>query len=68
STAEKYKDLMVKAGGRCDLHLYEGRPHGFFNYRDGKNTYYYQTVIEADKFLGSLGYLNGEPTLKKTGE
>ena len=64
STAEQYKDLMAKSGRRCDLHLYEGQPHGFFNYRDGKNTYYYQTVIEADKFLASLVYLEGEPTLK----
>jgi acetyl esterase/lipase len=64
STAEQYKDLMVKSGRRCDLHLYEGQPHGFFNYRKGENTYYYQTVIEADKFLASLGYLKGEPTLK----
>jgi len=64
STAEKYKDLMAKSRRRCDLHLYEGQPHGFFNYRDGKNTYYDQTVIEADKFLASLGYLQGEPTLK----
>jgi acetyl esterase/lipase len=64
STAEKYKDLMVRSGGRCDLHLYEGRPHGFFNYRGGKNTYYYQTVIEADKFLASIGYLEGQPTMQ----
>jgi acetyl esterase/lipase len=65
STAETYKDLMEKSGRRCDLHLYEGQPHAFFNYRNGKNTYYYQTVIEADKFLASLGYLGGEPTLKQ---
>ena len=64
STAEKYKDLMATSGQRCDLHLYEGKPHGFFNYRDGKNTFYYQTVIEADKFLTSLGYLEGQPTLR----
>lgn len=63
-TAEKYKDLMANSGRRCDLHLYEGQPHGFFNYRDGKNTYYYQTVIEADKFLASLGFLEGKPTLR----
>jgi len=68
STAEEYKGLMVRSGRRCDLHLYEGQPHGFFNYRDGNNTYYYQTVIEADKFLASLRYLNGEPTLKEIGE
>ncbi|MEJ2701735.1 MAG: alpha/beta hydrolase fold domain-containing protein [Sedimentisphaerales bacterium] len=64
ATAEKYKTLMAKSGRRCDLHLYEGQPHGFFNYRDGKNPYYYQTVIEADKFLASLGYLEGNPTLQ----
>jgi acetyl esterase len=64
STAEKYKALMAKSGRRCDLHLYEGQPHGFFNYRNGKNPYYYQTVIEADKFLASLGYLEGKPTLQ----
>jgi acetyl esterase/lipase len=65
STAETYKDLMAKSGRRCDLHLYEGQPHGFFNYRKGKNTYYYQTVIETDKFLTSLGFLEGEPTLQR---
>lgn len=64
STAERYKDRMAKSGRRCDLHLYEEQPHGFFNYRNGKNTYYYQTVTEADKFLTSLGFLQGEPTLK----
>jgi len=39
------------------------QPHGFFNYRKGKNPYYNQTVIAADKFLASLGYLKGNPTL-----
>ncbi|MBN1124569.1 MAG: alpha/beta hydrolase fold domain-containing protein [Sedimentisphaerales bacterium] len=64
ATAEKYKDLMEKAGVRCDLHIYKDQPHGFFNYRNGKNSYYYQTVIAADKFLSSLGYLEGKPTLE----
>ena len=60
ATAEKYKHLMEKAGRRCDLHLYEGQPHGFFN-----SARYYETVLETDKFLGSLGYLTGAPTLQK---
>ncbi|UCC97065.1 MAG: alpha/beta hydrolase fold domain-containing protein [Phycisphaerales bacterium] len=64
STAQRYRALMTQAGRKSDLHLYEGQPHGFFNYRDGRNTYYYQTVIEADKFLATLGFLKGEPTLK----
>ena len=64
ATAEKYKEIMKKAGVRCELHLYKDQPHGFFNYRKGKNPYYNHTVITADKFLASLGYLKGNPTLK----
>jgi len=64
ATAEKYKELMKKASVRCELHVYIDQPHGFFNYRNGKNPYYNQTVIAADKFLTSLGYLKGDPTLK----
>jgi acetyl esterase/lipase len=60
-TAELYKQRMEEAGGRCELHLYEDQPHGFFN-----SARYYETLLEADKFLCSLGYLQGEPTLKKT--
>jgi len=63
-TAEKYKALMEKAGVRSDLHVYGGQRHGFFNYGDGKNRYYHLTVMEADRFLASLGYLEGEPTLE----
>ncbi|MBN2128128.1 MAG: alpha/beta hydrolase fold domain-containing protein [Sedimentisphaerales bacterium] len=63
STAQQYKKRMTDAGGRCDLHLYEGQPHGFFNFRDGENPYYNTTVYEADKFLASLGYVQGAPTI-----
>jgi dienelactone hydrolase len=64
TTAEKFKALMEKAGVRSDLHLHEGQGHGFFNHRDGKNRFYHLTVIEADRFLASLGYIKGEPTLE----
>lgn len=64
ATAEDYQRRMAENGRRCDLHVYPGQAHGFFNY---KNTEYYEkTVIEADRFLASLGYLQGEPTLKPT--
>lgn len=66
ATAEKYKKLMEDKGGRCDLHIYEGEGHGFFNYKNYEN--YVATVIEMDKFLVSLGYLTGEPTLQKKSE
>jgi len=59
ATAEKYKALMKKSGVRCDLHLYDGQPHGFFN-----KAKYAETVTEADKFLASLGFLKGKPTIK----
>jgi acetyl esterase/lipase len=62
ATAQKYHDLMTRAGRRCDLHLYDGQPHGFFNYRNGKNPFYAATLAETDKFLTSLGYLKAQPT------
>ena len=58
-TAEEYKRLMEANGRRCDLHLYEGQSHGFFNF--GHRDNYTRTVIEMDRFLASLGYLEGEP-------
>jgi acetyl esterase len=51
---------MEEAGGCCEVHFYVGQPHGFFNFKNRE--YFDKTVIEADKFLISLGYLQGEPT------
>jgi len=59
ATAKEYKKRMEEAGDRCDLHLYDNQTHGFFN-----KARYHETLLEADKFLISLGYLNGDPTLK----
>jgi acetyl esterase/lipase len=58
--AQDFEAKMKKAGSRCDTHLYPGAGHGFFN----AEPYYQKTVIEADKFLASLGWLKGEPTLQ----
>ncbi len=57
-----FKAKMEKAGSRCDVHLYPGAGHGFFN----KPDHYAPTLIEADKFLASLGWIKGEPTLIPT--
>lgn len=59
ATAQRYKALMEKAGVRSELHLYQGQPHGFFNVAR-----YSETLLETDKFLTSLGYLKGAPTLQ----
>ena len=63
STAEKSKSLMEKAGSKSDLHVYKDQPHGFFN-QGKKGNYYERTVLEMDKFLISLGWLKGKPTIQ----
>src|SRR5690606_17593452 len=63
-TAKAYQRKMQDVGSRCDLFLYEGQGHGFFNYspkRDKK--YYNETVAEAVKFLVSLGFIEEEGAL-----
>jgi acetyl esterase/lipase len=61
--AKEVQKMMRDLGVRSELETYDKQPHGFFNYRDGKNPYYYRTVIAMDKFLSSLGYIEGPPTL-----
>jgi len=67
-TARLYKQKMEEAGCRCDLYLYEGQKHGFFNYRDASeegSRYFKETVFQTDLFLASLGYLTGKPTISE---
>jgi len=59
ATVEDYKMRMEEYGRRCDLHLYADQPHGFFN-----KAKYYETLLETDRFLTSLGFLKGEATLQ----
>ena len=60
-TAKYYQKVMENVDSRCDLHLYDGQEHGFFNYRNFE--YYKKTVSQADGFLQSLGYLKKEPLI-----
>ena len=62
ATAKYYKTVMENVGSRCDLHLFDGETHGFFNYAKFKN--YKETVSITDVFLQSLGYLEEEPKVK----
>ena len=61
-TAQEYCRRMEAVGSRCDLFLYEGQKHGFFNKRNEDK--YRKTVFHADQFLAVLGYLKGEPTIE----
>lgn len=49
-----------EVGNRVELWTAAGQPHGFFNRPPWKQL----TEIEADKFLVSLGYLKGKPTVE----
>lgn len=59
SVLRDYEAEMQKVGARCDTHIYPKAGHGFFN----RDPFHTQTLIEADKFLTSLGWLAGPPTL-----
>ena len=62
-TARRFTEAMSEAGNRCKLVSYEGEAHGFFNFGRGTGERFYETLAEADSFLTSLGYLEGESTL-----
>jgi acetyl esterase len=57
------KEYLTKAktlGGRAELMMAGGEKHGFFN----RGPWTQVTAAAADRFLVSLGYLSGEPTVK----
>ncbi len=60
SSAQKYRNFLEKAGVRCDLMMYANEAQAFFN-----KARFFETLIQVDRFLTSLGFLHGEPTLKK---
>lgn len=59
-TGYAFKKEIEKAGGRCDLHIFEDGEHGFFN-PGRKNPqgqeYVTETLQIMDQFLVSLGFL-----------
>ena len=64
AVVERFKANMEKAGVRCEAKFYEGQGHGFFNPgKGGKVEFYHDTLLATDRFLASLGWLEGEPTL-----
>ena len=61
---DEYWKKAKGLGVRADKFLAEGQGHGFFNRSPWKE----RTLIAADKFLASLGFLEGEPTVKAPAE
>jgi|CXWL01.1.fsa_nt_gi acetyl esterase/lipase len=57
----RFQESMAKAGARCDVHFYDGQGHSFFNRGEVDGRYFRETTLAADRFLASLGWLQGEP-------
>jgi acetyl esterase/lipase len=56
---------MEEQGNRCELMTWDGLPHGFFNWGRYENKPFTETMEATDMFLASLGYLEGEPTIRE---
>lgn len=54
SSAQQFCDLVQGQGGRCELALYEGQRHGFFQYRENNTTYFDKTNARIIEFLESV--------------
>ena len=63
ATGQAFKKKMEEVGSRSELFLYQDQPHGFFN-RSRSPKHFLATVTEMDRFLTSLGYLQGPPTIR----
>ena len=64
-TVLAFAEAMQQAGNRCDALVYPGKPHDFHNWNPNKpNPDFYETLDRVDRFLISLGWLTGEPTIK----
>lgn len=76
STVTAFTRAMQSAGNRCELCIYRGAEHGFFNLRgpdssvgqrqaavDNQIQWFRRTTLRLDQFLGSLGWIDQRPTL-----
>lgn len=59
-SSKAFEMKMKEVGSRCDMILYEGAEHSFFN----RGEYFIDTLRKTDGFLKSLGYLEGESTIQ----
>jgi acetyl esterase/lipase len=57
---DEYWKKAEAVGVRAEKFLAEGQGHGFFN----RSPWTERTLVAVDKFLTSLGYLKGEPTIE----
>ncbi|MEZ6041556.1 MAG: alpha/beta hydrolase fold domain-containing protein [Planctomycetaceae bacterium] len=76
ATIRPFVKAMTDAGNRCELAVYEGAGHGFFNVRNQPSTsgadsektdrqiqWNLRTMLRMDQFLTSLNWIEGPPTV-----
>ena len=60
STGELWDQKIKAMGKKSELHVWEGQPHGFFNYKakeKGGGKIFQEMTIKMDAFLKANGYL-----------
>jgi len=57
-TAREFKTKIEQAGGRCDLKLFPGAGHPLYEYQKGNSLYRQETLMAADDFLASIGFIS----------
>jgi acetyl esterase len=61
--ARDFAQQLSAAGTRAEFYTAEGQKHGFFN-RSESSPWHALVLRQMDLFLASLGYLQGEPTIR----
>jgi acetyl esterase len=56
-TRNMFGGKMKEVGSECTFVIYQGEPHGFFNWGRRNNGPYITTTHKMDEFLVSLGYI-----------
>ena len=62
-TVVLFETAMREKGNRCELVSFKDKPHGFFNYGKFRNEPFRETMLATDKFLSSIGWIKGKPTI-----
>ncbi len=60
--ARDFARQLIAAGTRAEFYTAEGQRHAFFN-RSDSSPWHTLVLRQADLFLASLGYLQGDPTI-----
>lgn len=59
ATAERFCAAVARHGGRCDLAVYPGAQHGFFNPGVEKGRYFRATTSRVTEFLTDISLTSG---------